>query len=1132
MSYFHRGRRTHALILALLMAFPISAAALARDTRLAGVTARPAIAVAHFSLDEPWDGRARPQKPAASSDPLISVIVKLDAAPLASYAGGLPGLAPTATRITGAHRLDAAAPDSQRYLRYLDQRQRDFEIQASAAIPQARVLARYRYVYGGAALVLPESQLARLAKLPGVVSVERDQLRHVDTDRSPQFIGADVIWRALAANPNLGDGGQGVIVGVIDTGIWPEHPSFADDGSYPPPPPRWHGACELPNDGSAPIVCTNKLIGARESLATYKEVFGLAPGEFDSARDNDGHGTHTASTAAGNAGVPATIFGQPRGIISGIAPRAYLAAYKGLGNQGGFGSDLLAAIDQAVADGVDVINYSIGSVAAADPYSNIDSLGFLDAYRAGVFVAVSAGNSGPDAGTIGAPANAPWVASVAASTTDRQFVSQLTLHAGTDTLSVSGASLTAAVSGAPVVDATRLGDAACERALPSTVAGAIVLCMRGGNARVDKSANVKAGGGAGMVLYNTTQRDLETDNHWVPTIHVDGGVGAQVLAFTNTHSNTVVLGDITLSQRKIDQRFGDLIADFSSRGPLPDEQLGISKPDLAAPGVQILAGNTPQPSLTDVGPPGELFQAIAGTSMASPHVAGAGALLKALHPDWTPGQIKSALMTTAWTKVLKQDGVTPADPYDMGAGRIDLTHAGDPGLTLDVSADQYAGGAGHLQDLNYPSISMPSMPGRLSTVRVVHSELDQDATWSASTKTPAGVHVTINPSQISVPAHGYASFVVTVDASGLPDGTYFATLLLSSGKRQLHLPISFARTQPAVALEQHCDPATIVLDKRTSCTITATNSGPDAATISIRDTIPTGLTIRRSSITGASYDSSTHTLSFAGQLPGQKPAAMTIISDTAGLPTGYLSLASLGVPPSRCTATCDDAVATYIVPAFTYNGISYDHVTITTNGYLIVGSANNLAIFNQRLPNPIEPNNVIAPYWTDLDLLGSAPNDTGGGTWYAAYVTFQGDPRTWFVAEWADAARYGRSAADSHHSFQVWIEGGSDQIHMAYGPNSPIEDRATVGAENADGTVGSNYYVDTSPATIGDEEGTPPTEGDVLGIFSTPAERSATTITYQLRGDRVGTYANIAELTSSTFAGTNVVAVPVGVVRR
>jgi subtilisin family serine protease len=1129
MSHLHRGHRVLALILALFAAFPMSIAALAKGDAPTGFSARPATATASFSLDQPWDSRSY-AKPAEQGDRLVSVIVKLADAPLASYDGGLPGIAATSPQRTGAARLDAAAPDSLRYLSYLDQRQRDFAARVTAAIPRARVLARYRYVFGGAAVVTPASQVALLARLPGVVSVQRDELRHADTDRSPHFIGADVIWQALAADPSLGDGGQGVIVGLIDTGVWPEHPSFADDGSYPPPPTRWHGTCELPNDASPPIVCTNKLIGARESLETYKTLIGLDPGEFDSARDDEGHGTHTASTAAGNAGVAATIFGQPRGTISGIAPRAYVAAYKGLGNSGGFLSDLLAAIDQAVADGVDVINYSIGSTAAADPYENADSLAFLDAYRAGVFVAVSAGNGGPDPGTIGAPANAPWVTSIAASSTDRQFVGQLTLRAGSDQLTVSGASLTGGASGLPVADAATLGDRKCERPLPNTISGTLVLCMRGGNTRVGKSANVKAGGGAGMVLYNTTERDVETDNHWVPTVHVNSAEGAQIIAFTTAHSNTTVLGDITGGVATINARFGDVIADFSSRGPLAPDQLGISKPDLTAPGVQILAGNTPAPSLPEGGPAGELFQAIAGTSMSSPHVAGAGALLKALHPDWTPGQIKSALMTTAWTKVVKQDGVTPADPYDMGAGRIDLAHAGDPGLTLDVSAEQYASGKNHLQDLNYPSISMPSMPGRLSIVRTVHSELNQDSTWNADADALAGVKVTINPAQISVPAHGYASFVITVDAGGLPAGTYFAQVQLRSGEHALHLPVSFVRVEPPVALEQRCDPSVIEREERTTCTITATNNGLDDATVSIRDAVPSALEVRSSSVLSATYDSATNTLSFAGTLPGKIPASMSVISDTTGLPFGYVSLASLGVPPSSCTEMCDDAGITYIAPAFTYNGRSYDRVTMITNGYLIVGSAIDVRIFNQRFPDSAVPNNVIAPYWTDLDLDGTAPDDPGGGAWYAAYVTAGPNTPTWFVAEWTDATRYGLKSADSHHTFQVWIEGGSDRIHLVYGPNSPREDRLTVGAENADGTVGANYFVDTTPYDSGDALGTLPIEGDILGVTSTPEQRSTHTISYQARGTKTGEYLNAAELTANTFAGTNIAVAPVKVV--
>jgi hypothetical protein len=237
------------------------------------------------------------------------------------------------------------------------------------------------------------------------------------------------------------------------------------------------------------------------------------------------------------------------------------------------------------------------------------------------------------------------------------------------------------------------------------------------------------------------------------------------------------------------------------------------------------------------------------------------------------------------------------------------------------------------------------------------------------------------------------------------------------------------------------------------------------------------------------------------------------------------------VPPNSCSEACDDAAITFIAPAFTYNGLPYDRVTMATNGYLVAGSDAPIRILNQRFPDEDPPNNMIAPYWTDLDLDGSGAADDGAGTWYAAYITTGPDSPTWFVAEWTDAARYAADPASSHHTFQVWIEGGSDRIHMVYGPNSPIENRVTVGAENADGTAGSNYYVNTTPAIPGDEEGTPPVEGDVLGVFSTAEERSAHTITFQLRGARVGHYVNVAEMTANTFTGTNIAVAPVEVVQ-
>ena len=255
------------------------------------------------------------------------------------------------------------------------------------------------------------------------------------------------------------------MVGVIDTGIWPEHPSFADDGSYPAPdiPPldaTNYATCDFGNTAQnvhdAPFTCNNKLIGARQTMDTYRALIGADPDEFDSARDDDGHGTHTASTAAGNADVAATLMGTPRGNVSGIAPRAQIIAYKALGNLGGFTSDLASSIDQAVADGVDVINYSIGG---GPSLAGADDIAFLFAADAGVFVATSAGNSGPGAGTIGGPATIPWVTSVGASTQSRFFSGEVRLGKGG---TVTGASITGGTGGfLPLVDAEFAGGELC-----------------------------------------------------------------------------------------------------------------------------------------------------------------------------------------------------------------------------------------------------------------------------------------------------------------------------------------------------------------------------------------------------------------------------------------------------------------------------------------------------------------------------------------------------------------------------------------------------------------------------------------------------------------------------------------------
>ena len=728
------------------------------------------------------------------STKLVSVIVKLQDDSLSAYRGGINGLAPTSPDVTGASRVDVKSGNSKAYLNYLIEKHKIFETNALKAIPNSKTIHRYKVVFGGVSMLVPEDKVYQLSKMPGVKAVYRDRLNKADTERSPFFILADKMWDSLGGVENAG---EGIIVGVIDTGIWPEHPSFANPDPfgklYPPPPPGWGGFCEPPLDSSPPITCNNKLIGAREFLNTYKFYEGpLPPGEFDSARDSDGHGTHTASTAAGNANVPASILGAYLGNVYGIAPRSYVAMYKALGPNGGYDSDLVAAIEQAVADGVDVINYSIGPTNAfeVDPYTNPDDLAFLDAYRAGIFVATSAGNSGPGPDTVNHLGG--WTTTVAASTSNRHFISTIFLTAdGGATLTLTGASVTGGISTATsVVLASNYGDELCLNPFPAgTFNGKIVICKRGTIARVAKSYNVRAGGAGGMFLYNPTLQGLSTDNHFIPSVHLENDAGALLLSFLASHTGV----KSTFTQGTATNVQGDVTASFSSRGG-PEQTYGISKPDVTAPGVQILAGHTPQPMVTGSSP-GEYFQAIEGTSMSSPHVAGAAALLKERRPYWRPGQIKSALMTTAKTqRVFKEDGITPADPFDIGSGRINLAKAGRPGLTFNVSGQHFIDHKDDLWNVNYPSIYIPSMPDTITIRRRVHSELSLTALWLLSVTTPPDLIIT-TPGSLSVPAGGNVIFNITIDASSVPAGQVrHATLIMRYSNYILHVPITIVRS--------------------------------------------------------------------------------------------------------------------------------------------------------------------------------------------------------------------------------------------------------------------------------------------------------------------------------------------------
>jgi subtilisin family serine protease len=990
------------------------------------------------------------------------------------------------------------------------------DAEAIAAEAGAEITYRYTKVFDGAAMLVAGDQVDKLASLDGVKAVYLDELMQPDTEVSPIFIGAPGVWSQLGGQ---GSAGEGVVVGVLDTGIWPEHPAFSDPDPagkvYDPPmvAPGSNGFVGAPrstcdfgntawNPNDAPFTCNNKLIGAYDFLDTYKAFSGLLPVEFDSARDSEGHGSHTAATAAGNGGVDASIFGVPRGAISGVAPRAHVIMYRVCGDVGCYSSDSAAAVEQAILDEVDAINFSISG--GSNPYSDIVSLAFLSAYENGVFVSASAGNSGPGADTTAH--REPWTITVAASTTDRHFISTVNLTADNgDTLELQGASLTDGIyTPTPVVFPPY--DPLCLNPYPAgTFNGEIVICQRGIIARVAKSFNVAAGGAAGMLQYNPTLQGLATDNHFIPSVHLESDAGAALLAFMSSH--TGVMG--TFTQGMPTAVLGDMMAAFSSRGG-PGQSLGISKPDITAPGVQILSAHTPLPHSVDGGLPGELFQAIQGTSMSSPHIAGSGALIKALHPDWTPGQIKSALMTTAYTGVVKEDGVTPATPFDYGSGRVDLNLAGNPGLTFDETGADYVALQNQLWNSNYPSLYVPVMPGKITVERTVRSVLPQKSVWYTSVESPPDVKVSV-PAYFGIYPGADYTFQISVDASQVPLGQVrHATLYLSTtfGKDYTRItvrfPITIVRKQPAISLSKVCDPAAIGFKETTNCSITASNTSFSDAVIDLVDNLPKNLIVKPGTEVIGGIKENNRKVSFAGTLAGAEPPIVTVEPGVSPA-GGYLPLSLFGVAP--ITGVGDETITNFNVPGFMFAGINNTRLGMVSNGYVVVGggTAADVQFVNQNLPNPTRPNNVLAPFWTDL-------NPAFGGAMRIAILT--DGVNSWIVADWEDVQNYGDRLPND---FQVWIGiNGVEDITFAFGEVSAGDmGFLTVGAENSFGNSGQNFYYNGT--------GTPPGPTVGVRVNSMPASPGEThVLSFQALGVIAGAYTNCAELTADLFQGTNV----------
>lgn len=619
--------------------------------------------------------------------------------------------------------------------------------------PVLRVL----YTNNLVALDLTEADAARLRLQPGVASVEREFMRNLNTDVSPGFVGATALWQDSAGQS--GERGAGVLVGVIDSGIDATHPSFAEQSSDGYQFPQLFAPMGLCTSSTASR-CNRKLVG----------IYDFTTEGARDGSDLNGHGTHVASTAVGNPtngtiNAPTTTFQLP---ISGIAPRAHLISYKACTQGAGgpppcAGSALIMAIERAVLDGVRVLNYSIGG-ASSDPFAALDATisndirSMFNARAAGMVISVSAGNQGPNEFSVNSPANAPWVIAVANISHDRLFQTRLVALSGSinpPQLSFNGAGISAAVENRPIVLAERYGFRLCGQGedqslpptgisnpfAPGTFNGEIVVCERGTQARVAKGFNLKQAGAGGMILVNTSVEgeSIVADEHYLPTVHLGQADGAALVAWLRQAANA--RGSIEATQAVRNPSLGDLFNLSSSVGPIG---LDFLKPDLAAPGSNILAAAA-----------GGGIKSLSGTSMAAPHVAGAAALLRALHPNWGADEIESALRSSALGGKIRS-GATLASIDQVGSGRLRVDQAARMRVFFPNTTEAMRAARNNPSSMNLPSLWSSACRNRCSFRRELRGSADLvgEANFSMHLLgAPAGLEVTMRPAQFTISAN-------------------------------------------------------------------------------------------------------------------------------------------------------------------------------------------------------------------------------------------------------------------------------------------------------------------------------------------------------------------------------------------
>ena len=1003
----------------------------------------------------------------------VRVIVELSDLPMAQFSGVNPATSEKFTRSNAKINFNSAA--AKEYKSFLETRHNEVKRSLASIDKSFKADFSYYATFNGFAAEVSIDSLDTLLSIDGVKKVYPDATRHAQMDASLDQINAISTWEKVGGKEQAG---AGIRVAVIDSGIRPENPLFADDNF------EAVAADTLPADdycSAEPDFCNNKLIVARH--AEVPSGFAVVDEEHDSPLGFNGHGTHVAGTAVGNYGVTAERDGATAE-ISGVAPAARLMVYKGLyatparpTSSSGTDSMLLSMLEASLMDGADVVNNSWGGGPGGSPEGSPYTTVFESMKDAGVVTVFAAGNDGPNPTTIGCPGCSDDVLTVAATTTNRLFANELNI-AGSDSLTGVPAILAGVVPideplTAPIVFAGAL-DAAnfegCNAFADAAFDGSIALISRGACGFVDKVTNAEAAGAVGVIVYNSPGRGEApfqmgglSPDQGIPSVMIPATPGA-ALAELVAGSDTAVegtIGDEVI--RTASDSLADIMADFSSRGPNGDPS--FLKPNLAAPGVRIFSGESPEaPNHV-----GESFSFKNGTSMASPHVAGAAAILKQMKPDWSATQIKSALVTSSIRDgLLKDDALTPTDEFDVGAGRLDLARASTAELT-------------------YSDLSMVDGNCYLEctlSITVTNTSDDAVSVTPSMMFSDSAIDATLTPSNATLPAGASAEITLQLNVASATSGQWaLGGINWEDGNPETtdyYVPVAVypVSSDNASLMSARSSASSAAPGDQVVTEMTASNqaiTGMISVTGQVDEKYNLNLATLSATKNGSqepvTWDAETRTLEWQGAL---NTASMQVTPDTSigdlltgfGLPA-YTPMASIGVTPEVCSSVCDDTTLTFNMPqSINYLGQEYSSVIISSNGFISLGTSSGgvSTPTPQILPSLAEPNNVIAPFWTDLDLDGTSDTDSGAGEIYVANLT-----TGHFVIEWANAEMY--NMPGSNISMQIWLEYETGKISMVYGettaPDLAQVPGVVVGAEDSTGGVGITVAAVTPTTVVG-----------------------------------------------------------------